>query len=164
MTVNIKWILGGLALIAYQATIGGGFGNLQAQMQQGNLTRQQRQSDASETQARQIALDKLKQQSPIANARYEADCQLVVSAANSKQSTAIVVGAPVIIAGTNTPLSVGNLVCDSNGFTAEIVLGTYNGNPSPVAGLEARTMDRKVVDAALARYRSKGVQVKQNAQ
>jgi hypothetical protein len=164
MTVNIKWFFGGLALIAYQATIGGGFGNLQAQMQQGNLTRQQRQSDASETQARQIALDKLKQQSPIANARYEADCQLVVSAANSKQSTAIVIGAPVVISGTKTPLSVGNLVCDSNGFTAEIIQGEYGGTPYPIAGLEARTMDRRVVDAALARYRSRGVAIKQNAQ
>jgi hypothetical protein len=161
---NIKWFFGGLALIAYQATIGGGFGNLQAQMQQGNLTRQQRQSDAVDIQTRQIAMDKLKQQAPIANARYEADCQLVVSAANVKQSTAIVVGSPVIISGTQTPLSVGNLVCDSNGFTAEIIQGEYGGKVYPVAGLEARTMDRKVVDAALARYRSKGVQVKQNAQ
>jgi hypothetical protein len=164
MKTELKWAIGATLAIAYQATIGGGFGNLQAQVQQGQSTRQQRQADSAETQARQIAADKLLQQAPIADARYKAGCQIVVSSANSTNSMAIVVGAPVWIGGSNVPLSAGNLVCDPDGFTAQIIPGVYNGKPTPVAGLEARTMDQGVIDAAVARYQKQGVNIKQNSQ
>ncbi len=148
----------------YQSTIGGGFGNVQAQMQQGQATRQQRQADGAETQARQIAMDKLKQQAPIADARYAANCQLIVSSLNERDSMAIVIGAPVWVAKSTVPLSVGNVVCDANGFTAQIIPGTWNGKPAPVAGLEARTMDQGVIKAAIERYQQRGINIKQNAQ
>jgi hypothetical protein len=164
MNINPKWLIGGVALVLYQATIGGGFGNLQAQMAQGQVTRQQRQTDGAETQARQIAMDKLAQQAPIADARYAANCQIVVSSLNTGDSMAIVIGAPVLVGGSNVPLSVGNVVCDSNGFTAQIIPGTYNGKPAPVAGLEARTMDQGVVQVAIERYRQRGINIKQNSQ
>jgi hypothetical protein len=163
MNINPKWLLGGIALVLYQATIGGGFGNLQAQMAQGQVTRQQRQNDGAETQARQIAMDKLNQQAPIADARYAANCQIVVSSLNTRDSMAIVIGAPVLGA-TGVPLSIGNLVCDANGFTAEIISGTHNGKPAPVAGLEARTMDQQVIAAAVKRYQQHGINIKPTAQ
>jgi hypothetical protein len=163
MNINPKWLIGGVALVLYQTTIGGGFGNLQAQMAQGQVTRQQRQTDGAETQARQIAMDKLTQQAPIADARYAANCQIVVSSLNTRDSMAIVIGAPVLGA-TGVPLSTGNLVCDANGFTAEIVPGVHQGKPAPVAGLEARTMDQQVIAAAVKRYQQHGINIKQNAQ
>jgi hypothetical protein len=164
MNVNPKWLIGGIALVLYQATIGGGFGNIQAQMAQGQVTRQQRQNDGAETQARQIAMDKLAQQAPIADARYAANCQIVVSSLNTGDSMAIVIGAPVLVGASNVPLSVGNLVCDANGFTAEIVPGVHQGKPAPVAGLEARTMDQQVIAAAVKRYQQHGINIKQNSQ
>lgn len=164
MDNQLKWAIGATLAIAYQSTIGGGFGNLQAQMQQGQITRQQRQSDSAETQARQIAADKLAQQAPIADARYKAGCQIVVASTNANNSMAIVVGAPVLIGATNVPLSAGNLVCDANGFTAQIISGTYNGKPTPVAGLEARTNNMNIVAEAVARYQKQGINIKQNSQ
>ncbi len=164
MNINPKWLIGGAALVLYQVTIGGGFGNLQAQMVQGQVTRQQRQADGADTQARQIAMDKLNQQAPIADARYAANCQIVVSSLNERDSMAIVIGTPVWVGKSNVPLSVGNVVCDANGFTAQIVPGVYQGKPAPVAGLEARTMDQGVIKAAIDRYQQRGITIKQNSQ
>jgi hypothetical protein len=162
--ISSKWLLGGIALMIYQATIGGGFSNLQAQMQQGQITRQQRQTDSEGNAARQIALDKLNQQSPIADARYKAGCTIVVSLNNPREGAALAIGAPVLAGNSNTPLSVGNVVCDSFGLTAEIIPGTYKGKATPIAGLEARTMNQGVINAAIERYRQQNITIKQNAQ
>jgi hypothetical protein len=76
---------------------------------------------------------------------------MVVSANDKTQLTSITEGLPVIDSARNVPLSVGNIVCDSNGLTGEIIAGE---NPKiPVVGNTAFTSDRTLVANAAKRYR-----------
>jgi hypothetical protein len=139
-------IIAGIA-IGLQQSVGGGFSGLsemKAQGEQNRLTRAaQQQQQATLTLAQDAAI----QRDTIARQRYEKGCVMVVASDDKTKLTSITEGLPVIDGARNVPLSVGNIVCDSNGLTGEII-----GSP-PVVGNTAFTSDRALVANALKRYR-----------
>lgn len=143
-------ILGGA--LAVQQFFGGGFSGLRELQSQGEANRQQR-AQQQQTQARlQLSQDAAKQKDQIARQRYQSGCVMVVSSTDKTKLTAITEGQPVTDSARNVPLSVGNIVCDANGLTGEII-----PNPSdpktPVVGNTAFTSDREIVAQAVKRYR-----------
>jgi hypothetical protein len=142
-------IIAGIA-IGLQQSVGGGFSGLsemKAQGEQNRLTRAaQQQQQATLTLAQDAAI----QRDTIARQRYEKGCIMVVASDDKTKLTAITEGLPVIDGARNVPLSVGNIVCDSNGLTGEIIAGE---NPKiPVVGNTAFTSDRDLVAKAAKRY------------
>jgi hypothetical protein len=140
------------AAAAAQQFLGGGFGGVQQMQAQGQLNRAQREQQSRETTKLDIAQDATKARDKTAKARYQNGCLMVVSGTDKAQLTAITEGLPVIDASRNTPLSVGNVVCDQNGLTGEIVANPTDAK-TPVVGLTAFTADRAIVAAAIARYK-----------
>ncbi len=148
-TRNIAIIV---AAIGLQNWIGGGFSGLQEMKVQGEANRALRSTQQQEQAKLTLSNDAAKQRDTIARQRYEAGCVMVVSANDRSQLTSITEGLPVIDASRNVPLSIGNIVCDQNGLTGEII--TDPNNPKiPVVGNTAFTSDRNLVANAAKRYR-----------
>jgi hypothetical protein len=150
MLTTRSLIIAGIA-IGLQQSVGGGFSGLsemKAQGEQNRLTRAaQQQQQAKLTLAQDAAI----QRDTIARQRYEKGCIMVVASDDKTKLTAITEGLPVIDGARNVPLSVGNIVCDGNGLTGEIIAGE---NPKiPVVGNTAFTSDRDLVANASKRYR-----------
>ena len=147
-TRNIVIALGAIAL---QNWLGGGFSGLQEMKVQGEQNRVLRSTQQQEQAKLTLSQDAAKQKDAIARQRYQDGCVMVVSANDKTQLTSITEGLPVIDSARNVPLSVGNIVCDSNGLTGEIIAGE---NPKiPVVGNTAFTSDRTLVANAAKRYR-----------
>jgi len=147
-TRNIVIALGAIAL---QNWLGGGFSGLQEMKVQGEQNRVLRATQQQEQAKLTLSQDAAKQKDAIARQRYQDGCVMVVSANDKTQLTSITEGLPVIDSARNIPLSVGNIVCDSNGLTGEIIAGE---NPKiPVVGNTAFTSDRALVANAAKRYR-----------
>jgi hypothetical protein len=146
---NITIALGALAL---QNWIGGGFSGLQEMRTQGEQNRALRSNQQQEQARLTLSQDAAKQRDTIARQRYQDGCVMVVAANDRSQLTSITEGLPVIDSSRNVPLSVGNIVCDQNGLTGEII-----ANPTdpkvPVVGNTAFTSDRTLVANAAKRYR-----------
>jgi hypothetical protein len=146
---NIAIALGSIAL---QNWIGGGFSGLQEMRLQGEANRTTRATQQQEQARLTLAQDAAKQRDAIARQRYQDGCVMVVSANDKTQLTSITEGLPVIDASRNVPLSAGNIVCDQNGLTGEII-----PNPTdpkvPIVGNTAFTSDRNLVANAAKRYR-----------
>jgi len=118
---------------------------------QGEQNRVLRATQQQEQAKLTLSQDAAKQKDAIARQRYQDGCVMVVSANDKTQLTSITEGLPVIDSARNIPLSVGNIVCDSNGLTGEIIAGE---NPKiPVVGNTAFTSDRALVANAAKRYR-----------
>ena len=140
-----------LGAIALQNWLGGGFSSLQEMKVQGEQNRVLRATQQQEQAKLTLSQDAAKQKDAIARQRYQDGCVMVVSGNDKTQLTAITEGLPVIDSARNVPLSVGNIVCDSNGLTGEIIAGE---NPKiPVVGNTAFTSDRTLVANAAKRYR-----------
>jgi hypothetical protein len=143
-------IIAGIA-IGLQQSVGGGFSGLsemKAQGEQNRLTRAaQQQQQATLTLAQDAAI----QRDTIARQRYEKGCIMVVASDDKTKLTAITEGLPVIDGARNVPLSVGNIVCDSNGLTGEIIPNPANPKV-PIVGNTAFTSDRDLVAKAAKRY------------
>ena len=140
-----------LGAIALQNWLGGGFSSLQEMEVQGEQNRVLRSTQQQEQAKLTLSQDAAKQKDAIARQRYQDGCVMVVSANDKTQLTSITEGLPVIDSARNVPLSVGNIVCDSNGLTGEIIAGE---NPKiPVVGNTAFTSDRTLVANAAKRYR-----------
>jgi hypothetical protein len=147
-TRNIVIALGAIAL---QNWLGGGFSGLQEMKVQGEQNRVTRAAQQQEQARLTLAQDAAKQRDAIARQRYQDGCVMVVSANDKTQLTSITEGLPVIDSARNVPLSVGNIICDSNGLTGEIIAGE---NPKiPVVGNTTFTSDRTLVANAAKRYR-----------
>ena len=147
-TRNIVIALGAIAL---QNWLGGGFSGLQEMKVQGEQNRVLRATQQQEQAKLTLSQDAAKQKDAIDRQRYQDGCVMVVSANDKTQLTSITEGLPVIDSARNIPLSVGNIVCDSNGLTGEIIAGE---NPKiPVVGNTAFTSDRALVANAAKRYR-----------
>ena len=147
-TRNIVIALGAIAL---QNWLGGGFSGLQEMKVQGEQNRVLRSTQQQEQAKLTLSQDAAKQKDAIARQRYQDGCVMVVSASNKTQLTSITEGLPVIDSSRNVPLSAGNIICDSNGLTGEIIAGE---NPKiPVVGNTAFTSDRTLVANAAKRYR-----------
>jgi hypothetical protein len=141
-----------VAAIGLQNWIGGGFSGLQEMRVQGEANRALRSTQQQEQAKLTLSNDAAKQRDTIARQRYEAGCVMVVSANDRSQLTSITEGLPVIDASRNVPLSIGNIVCDSNGLTGEIIADPNNPK-IPVVGNTAFTSDRNLVANAAKRYR-----------
>ena len=148
-TRNIAIIV---AAIGLQNWIGGGFSGLQEMKVQGEQNRALRSTQQQEQAKLTLYNDAAKQRDTIARQRYEAGCVMVVSANDRSQLTSITEGLPVIDSSRNVPLSIGNIVCDSNGLTGEIIADPNNPK-IPVVGNTAFTSDRNLVANAAKRYR-----------
>ena len=147
-TRNIVIALGAIAL---QNWLGGGFSGLQEMKIQGEQNRVLRATQQQEQAKLTLSQDAAKQKDAIARQRYQDGCVMVVSANDKTQLTSITEGLPVIDSSRNVPLSAGNIICDSNGLTGEIIAGE---NPKiPVVGNTAFTSDRTLVANAAKRYR-----------
>jgi hypothetical protein len=141
-------IIGGA--IALQ-NLNGGFSGLSEMKTQGDQNRQTRSRQTQEQARLTLAQDAAKQRDQIAHKRYESGCLMVVSSKDTKNLTALSEGQPVIDSARQVPLSVGNIVCDSNGLTGEIIPNP--DNPAiPVVGNTAFTSDRTIVASAMKRY------------
>jgi hypothetical protein len=143
-------IIIGLAIVA-QNQFGGGFKGITQLQAQGEENRALRTSQQQETTRLQLSQDLAKQKDPIARQRYQNGCLMVVSSKDRSQLTAITEGKPVMDSARNVPLSVGNIVCDSNGLTGEIITGS--DSKTPIVGNTAFTSDRALVAQAVKRYR-----------
>lgn len=141
-----------VAAIALQNYVGGGFSGLQEMKVQGEANRALRSTQQQEQAKLTLSNDAAKQRDTIARQRYEAGCVMVVSANDRSQLTSITEGLPVIDSSRNVPLSIGNIVCDSNGLTGEIIADPNNPK-IPVVGNTAFTSDRNLVANAAKRYR-----------
>jgi hypothetical protein len=141
----------GLA-VAAQHFWGGGFSGLQQMQAQGEINRANRAKSDQAAAQLQISQDGAKARDATAKSRYQSGCLMVVSGDNPRRFTAITEGAPVVDDARNVPLSVGNIVCDANGLTGEIIANPQDPR-TPVVGLTAFTADRSVVAAAMNRYR-----------
>ena len=148
-TRNIAIIV---AAIGLQNWIGGGFSGLQEMKVQGEANRALRSTQQQEQAKLTLSNDAAKQRDTIARQRYQAGCVMVVSANDRSQLTSITEGLPVIDSSRNVPLSIGNIVCDSNGLTGEIIADP-NTPKIPVVGNTAFTSDRNLVANAAKRYR-----------
>ena len=149
--LNTRNIVIALGAIALQNWLGGGFSGLQEMKVQGEQNRVLRSTQQQEQAKLTLSQDAAKQKDAIARQRYQDGCVMVVSANDKTQLTSITEGLPVIDSARNVPLSVGNIVCDSNGLTGEIIAGE---NPKiPVVGNTAFTSDRTLVANAAKRYR-----------
>jgi hypothetical protein len=140
-----------VAAIALQNYVGGGFSGLQEMKVQGEANRALRSTQQQEQAKLTLSNDAAKQRDTIARQRYEAGCVMVVSANDRSQLTSITEGLPVIDSSRNVPLSIGNIVCDSNGLTGEIIADPNNPK-IPVVGNTAFTSDRNLVANAAKRY------------
>jgi hypothetical protein len=139
-----------VAAIGLQNWLGGGFSGLQEMKTQGETNRVTRAAQQQEQARLTLAQDAATQRDTIARQRYEKGCVMVVASDNKTKLTSITEGLPVIDGARNVPLSVGNIVCDSNGLTGEIIAGE---NPKiPVVGNTAFTSDRALVANAVKRY------------
>ena len=147
-TRNIVIALGAIAL---QNWLGGGFSGLQEMKVQGEQNRVLRATQQQEQAKLTLSQDAAKQKDAIARQRYQDGCVMVVSANDKTQLTSITEGLPVIDSARNVPLSVGNIVCNSNGLTGEIIAG--ENSKIPVVGNTAFTSDRTLVANAAKRYR-----------
>ena len=141
-----------VAAIGLQNWIGGGFSGLQEMRVQGEANRALRSTQQQEQAKLTLSNDAAKQRDTIARQRYQAGCVMVVSANDRSQLTSITEGLPVIDSSRNVPLSIGNIVCDSNGLTGEIIADPNNPK-IPVVGNTAFTSDRNLVANAAKRYR-----------
>ena len=139
------------AAIALQNWLGGGFSGLAEMKTQGEQNRVTRSAQQQEQARLTLSQDAVKQRDTIARDRYEKGCVMVVASNDRSQFTAITEGLPVIDAARNVPLSVGNIVCDSNGLTGEIVANPTNPR-SPVVSNTAFTSDRAIVAQTMKRY------------
>ena len=148
-TRNIVIALGAIAL---QNWLGGGFSGLQEMKVQGEQNRVLRSTQQQEQAKLTLSQDAAKQKDAIARQRYQDGCVMVVSANDKTQLTSITEGLPVIDSARNVPLSVGNIVCDANGLTGEIIADPNNPK-IPVVGNTAFTSDRTLVANAAKRYR-----------
>ena len=148
-TRNIVIALGAIAL---QNWLGGGFSGLQEMKVQGEQNRVLRATQQQEQAKLTLSQDAAKQKDAIARQRYQDGCVMVVSANDKTQLTSITEGLPVIDSARNVPLSVGNIVCDANGLTGEIIADPNNPK-IPVVGNTAFTSDRALVANAAKRYR-----------
>ena len=148
-TRNIVIALGAIAL---QNWVGGGFSGLQEMKVQGEANRATRATQQQEQARLTLAQDAAKQRDAIARQRYQDGCVMVVSGKDKTQLTSITEGLPVIDASRNVPLSVGNIICDSNGLTGEIVANPTDAK-TPIVGNTAFTSDRALVANAAKRYR-----------
>jgi hypothetical protein len=139
-----------VAAIGLQNWLGGGFSGLQEMKVQGEQNRVTRAAQQQEQARLTLAQDAATQRDTIARQRYEKGCVMVVASDNKTKLTSITEGLPVIDGARNVPLSVGNIVCDQNGLTGEIIAGE---NPKiPVVGNTAFTADRSLVANAAKRY------------
>ena len=141
----------GAALLA-QSSLGGGFSGLQQMQIQGETNRQTRALQDQEANKLRLSQDLAKQKDTIARQRYESGCLMVVASSDKTQLTAITEGMPVMDSVRKVPLSVGNVVCDSNGLTGEIIANPVDAK-TPIVGLTAFTNDRNLIAAAAKRYR-----------
>ena len=141
-----------VAAIGLQNWIGGGFSGLQEMRTQGEANRTTRATQQQEQARLTLAQDASKQKGTIARQRYQDGCVMVVAANDRSQLTSITEGLPVIDASRNVPLSIGNIVCDANGLTGEIIADPNNPK-IPVVGNTAFTSDRTLVANAAKRYR-----------
>lgn len=148
-TRNIVIALGAIAL---QNWLGGGFSGLQEMKVQGEQNRVLRATQQQEQAKLTLSQDAAKQKDAIARQRYQDGCVMVVAANDRSQLTSITEGIPVIDASRNVPLSIGNIVCDANGLTGEIIADPNNPK-IPVVGNTAFTSDRTLVANAAKRYR-----------
>ena len=148
-TRNIVIALGAIAL---QNWLGGGFSGLQEMRVQGEQNRVLRATQQQEQAKLTLAQDASKQRDAIARQRFQDGCVMVVSANDKAKLTSITEGLPVIDSARNVPLSVGNIVCDSNGLTGEIVVNPTDAK-TPIVGNTAFTSDRALVANAAKRYR-----------
>ena len=141
-----------VAALALQNWLGGGFSGLQEMRTQGEANRALRSTQQQEQARLTLSQDAAKQKDTIARQRYQDGCVMVVAANDRSQLTSITEGVPVIDSSRNVPLSIGNIVCDQNGLTGEII-----ANPTdpkvPVVGNTAFTSDRTLVANAAKRYR-----------
>ena len=143
-------IVGGAIL--FQSTIGGGFGGMQQMQIQGENNRQTRAAHDQEANKLKLSQDLAKQKDTIARQRYESGCLMVVASNDKTQLTAITEGMPVMDSVRKVPLSIGNVVCDSNGLTGEIIANPLDAK-TPIVGLTAFTNDRTLIANASKRYR-----------
>ena len=141
-----------LGAIALQNWLGGGFFSLQEMEVQGEQNRVLRATQQQEQAKLTLSQDAAKQKDAIARQRYQDGCVMVVAANDRSQLTSITEGIPVIDASRNVPLSIGNIVCDANGLTGEIIADPNNPK-IPVVGNTAFTSDRTLVANAAKRYR-----------
>ena len=141
-----------LGAIALQNWLGGGFFSLQEMEVQGEQNRVLRATQQQEQAKLTLSQDAAKQKDAIARQRYQDGCVMVVAANDRSQLTRITEGIPVIDASRNVPLSIGNIVCDANGLTGEIIADPNNPK-IPVVGNTAFTSDRTLVANAAKRYR-----------
>lgn len=141
-----------VAAIALQNWLGGGFSGLQEMRTQGETNRALRATQQQEQARLTLTQDAAKQRDAIARQRYQDGCVMVVSSTDRSQLTSITEGLPVIDASRNVPLSVGNIVCDQNGLTGEIIPNPTDAK-TPIVGNTAFTSDRALVANAAKRYR-----------
>ena len=139
------------AAVGLQNCLGGGFSGLAEMKIQGEQNRSIRASQQQEQARLTLSQDAVKGKDKSARERYEKGCVMVVSSKDPTQFTAITEGVPVIDAARNVPLSVGNIVCDSNGLTGEIVANVLDKR-TPVVSNTAFTSDRAIVANAMKRY------------
>jgi hypothetical protein len=140
-----------VAAIGLQNWLGGGFSGLQELKTQGETNRATRAAQQQEQALLTLSQDSAKEKDKIARQRYEAGCLMVVSSTDRTQLTAITEGRPVMDTARNVPLSAGNIVCDGNGLTGELVANVLDKR-TPVVSNTAFTSDRVLVAAAVKRY------------
>ena len=140
----------GAALLA-QHTFGGGFGALNDMQIQGRESRLIRSAQQQEQTRLTLSQDAVKQRDTIARDRYNKGCVMVVASNDNTKLTSITEGMPVYDGARKIPLSAGNIVCDSNGLTGEIVVNVLD-KLTPVVSNTAFTSDRAIVAAAMKRY------------
>lgn len=139
------------AAIGLQNWVGGGFGGLQEMKLQGEQNRATRSAQQQEQARLTLAQDSTTQKDTIARQRYEKGCIMVVSSKDRSKFTAITEGLPVMDTARNVPLSAGNIVCDANGLTGELVANVLDKR-TPIVSNTAFTSDRAIVASAMKRY------------
>lgn len=142
--------------IALQMTVGGGFQGMSEMKVQGEQAKQIRAQQQADQARLTLSEDARKQKDAIAKQRYKDGCLVVVSSQDKSKLTAITEGQPVIDSARKAPLSAGNIVCDQNGLTGEIVpsgVDAKGRSLPPVVANTAFTSDRQVVAQAMARMK-----------
>lgn len=127
-----------------------GMDSIKSNLQQVATIRAQVQSDSKIQMGLQASQQDAEAKAAIAEARYKAGCVVVVAGNDPRFHTSITEGAPVLDAIRKTALPPNTLVCDSDGNTAKLVPGIYQGSRTAVAWELAFTGSRAVINAAIA--------------
>jgi len=152
------FIIGGL--LGFSLLLG--MDGIKSNLQQVSTIRAKVQEDSKIQMNLQASQQDAEVKASIAEARYKAECVVVVAGNNQGFYSSITEGAPVLDGVRKTALPPNTLVCDANGNTAKLVPGIYQGSKTAVAWELAFTGDRAVIDKALTRFYAQNRQPGQN--